>query len=148
MKRVVFGEVYGKKRRAETRKQNGSRRLVVPEVPTDGWNLNAEQVTKIIKRKKKLERTFDRIANFWWKKATILHKEIATCFQAAAQLEDLQFPLWFSEGKTTLIPKPGEFRGGNQRPITRLNNLYKWYTSCLLAQANQHIETYNASSVV
>ena len=25
---------------------------VVPEVPTDGWNLNAEQVTKIIKRKK------------------------------------------------------------------------------------------------
>ena len=25
---------------------------IVPEVPTDGWNLNAEQVTKIIKRKK------------------------------------------------------------------------------------------------
>ena len=41
------------------------------------------------------------------KKATILHKEIPTCFQATAQLEDLQFSLWFSEGKTTLIPKPG-----------------------------------------
>ena len=27
-------------------------------------------------------------------------------------------------------------------PIICLNNLYKWYTSCLLAQANQHIETY------
>ena len=54
----------------------------------------------------------------------------------------LQFPLWFSEGKTTLIAKPGEFRSDNQRPITCLNNLYKWYTSCLLAQANQHIETY------
>ena len=25
---------------------------VVQEVPTDGWNLNAEQVSKIIKRKK------------------------------------------------------------------------------------------------
>ena len=25
---------------------------VVPEVPTDGWNLNVEQVTKIINRKK------------------------------------------------------------------------------------------------
>ena len=71
-----------------------------------------------------------------------MHKEIATCFQATAQLEDLQLPLWFSEGKTTLIPKPGEFRSDNQRPITCLNNLYKWYTSCLLAQANQHIETY------
>ena len=116
---------------------------VVPEVPTDGWNLNAEQVTKIINRKKNWSSPGpDRIANFWWKKATILHKEIATCFQATAQLEDLQFPLWFSEGETTLIPKPGEFRSDNQRPITCLNNLYKWYTSCLLAQANQRIETY------
>ena len=115
---------------------------VVLEVPTDGWNLNAEQVTKIIKRKKNWSAPGpDRIANFWWKKATFLHKEIAACFlQATAQLEDLQFPLWFSEGKTTLIPKPGEFRSDNQRPITCLNNLYKWYTSCLLAQANQHIE--------
>ena len=108
---------------------------VVPEVPTDGWNLNAEQVTKIINTKKKRSAP-GRIVNFWWKKATILHKEIATCFQATAQLEDLQFPLWFSEGKTTLIPKPGEFRSDNQRPTTRLDNLYKWYTSCLLAQAH------------
>ena len=116
---------------------------VVPEVPTDGWNLNAEQVTKIINTKKNRSAPGpDCIANFWWKKATILHKEIATCFQAIAQLEDLQFPLWFSEGKTTLIPKPGEFRSDNQRPIICLNNLYKWYTSYLLAQANQHIETY------
>ena len=91
---------------------------VVPELPTDGWNLNAEQVIKIINTKKKRSAP-GRIVNFWWKKATILHKEIATCFQATAQLEDLQFPLWFSEG-----------------------NLYKWYTSCLLSQANQHIETY------
>lgn len=113
---------------------------VVQEVRTDGWNLNAEQVSKIIKRKKNWSAPGpDRIANFWWKKATILHKEIATCFQATAQLEDLQFPLWFSEGKTTLIPKPGEFRSDNQRPITYIP---KWYISCLLAQANQHIETY------
>ena len=97
----------------------------------------------IIKRKKNWSAPGpDRIANFWWKKATILDKEIPTCFQATAQLEDLQFPLWFSEGKTTLIPKPGEFISDNQRPITCLNNLYKWYTPCLLGQANQRIETY------
>ena len=73
---------------------------VVPEVLTDGWNLNAEQVTKIINRKKKKKKKKkgahlapDRIANYCWKKATILHKEIATCFQATAYLEDLQFPL-------------------------------------------------------
>ena len=114
---------------------------VVPELPTDGWNLNAEQVTKIINTKKKRSAP-GRIVNFWWKKATILHKEIATYFQATAQLEDLQFALWFLEGKTTLIPKPSEYRSDNQRPTTRLDNLYKWYTSCLLSQANQHIETY------
>ena len=72
----------------------------------------------------------------------IANKEIATCFQATAQLEDLQFPLWFSEGKTNLIPKPNEFRSVNQRSVTCLNNLYEWQTPCLLAQANQHIETY------
>ena len=99
---------------------------VVPEVPTDGWNLNAEEVTKIINRKKNWSAPGpDRIANFWWKKATILQKEIATNFKATAQLDDLQFPLGFSEGKTTLIPKPGEFRSDTQRPITCLNNLYK-----------------------
>ena len=99
---------------------------VVPEVPTDGWNLNAEQVTKIINRKKNWSSPGpDRTANFLWKKATILHKEIATCFQATAQLEDLQFPLWFSEGKTTLISKPGEFRSDNRRPITCLNRVPK-----------------------
>ena len=44
---------------------------VVPEVPTDGWNLNAEQVTKIINRKKNWSAPGpDRIANFSWKKAT------------------------------------------------------------------------------
>ena len=116
---------------------------VVPEVPTDGWNLNAEQVTKIINRKKNWSAPGpDSIANFLWKKATILHKEIVTCFRATAQIEDLQFPLWFLEGKKTLIPKPGKFRSDNQCPITCLNNLYKWYTSCLLAQTNKHIESY------
>ena len=50
---------------------------LVPEVPTDGWNLNAEQVRKIIKRKKNWSAPGpDRIANFWWKKATILHLTI------------------------------------------------------------------------
>ena len=48
---------------------------VVLEVPTNGWNLTAEQVTKIIKRKKNWSAPGpDRTANFWWKKATIFIK--------------------------------------------------------------------------
>ena len=39
---------------------------VVPEVQTEDWNLNAEQVTKIINRKKNWSSPGrDRIANFW-----------------------------------------------------------------------------------
>ena len=37
---------------------------VVPELPTDGWNLNAKQVTKIINTKKKRSAP-GRIVNFW-----------------------------------------------------------------------------------
>ena len=31
------------------------------------------------------------------------------------------YPLWFSEGKIQLMPKPGSFSSENQRPITCLN---------------------------
>ena len=37
---------------------------VVPELPTDGWNLNAKKVTKIINTKKKRSAP-GRIVNFW-----------------------------------------------------------------------------------
>ena len=51
-----------------------------------------------------------------------------------------EYPAWFCEGKTTLIPKPGEFTSDNQGPITCLNTLYKCFTSCLLVTTNQHLE--------
>ena len=38
-------------------------------------------------------------------------------FQAMTQGAH-EYPLWFSGGKTSLIPKPGEFASDNQRPIT------------------------------
>ena len=40
------------------------------------------------------------------------------------------YPLWFAKGRTRLIPKPKDFSSENQRPITSLNNIYKWFTSC------------------
>ena len=42
----------------------------------------------------------------------------------------------FAEGKTTLLPNPGELTSDNQRPITCLNTMYKWFTSCLLGPMN------------
>ena len=84
----------------------------------------------------------DRIVIFWWKRANCLHVGIVRAFQVIAQ-SDQEVPLWFAEGRTSLIPKPGEFSSENQRPITCLNNVYKWFTSCLLAPVNGHQEDYD-----
>ena len=53
---------------------------------------------------------------------------------------DQDVPLWFTEGRTSLIPKPGEFSSENQGPITCLNTVYKWFTSCLLQPVNSHLD--------
>ena len=55
---------------------------------------------------------------------------------------DHEYPLWFAEGKTSLIPKAGKFSSENQRPITCLNNMYNWFTSCMLKPMNQHLDKY------
>ena len=55
---------------------------------------------------------------------------------------NIEYSACFSEGKTTLLPKPGEFTGDSQSPITSLNTLYKWFTSCLFGPANEHLETH------
>ena len=64
-----------------------------------------------------------------------LHKGVVESFKEVSKL--------FSEGKTSLIPKEGEFLCENQRPITCLNNMYKWFTSCLLAPMDQHLVDYD-----
>ena len=63
---------------------------------------------------------------------------MARSFEAITR-SDHEYPSWFAEGKTTLIPKPGEFTSDNQRPITCLNTCYKWFTSCLLGPTDQHV---------
>ena len=47
------------------------------------------------------------------------------------------------EGKTSLIPKTGEFPSDNQRPITCLNTMYKWFTACLLVPTDKHLDEYD-----
>ena len=81
----------------------------------------------------------DRLVNFWWKHA--LHEGVARSFEAISRIDD-EYPSWFAEGKTSLIPKPGEFTSDNQRPITCLNTSYKWFTSCLLGPTDQHLEEH------
>ena len=51
-------------------------------------------------------------------------------------------PSCFLKGKPPSFRKKREFLSENQRPITCLNNMYKWFTSCLLAPMDQHLEHY------
>ena len=83
----------------------------------------------------------DRLVKFWWKRAHALHGGVARSFEAISRTDD-EYPSWFTEGKTSLIPKPGEFSSGNQRPITCLSTSYKWFTSCLLGPTDQNLEEH------
>ena len=104
----------------------------VPPPEEEDWVLETSEAVAVIKKKKNWSAPGpDRIANFWWKRATTLHQGMTTAFQAITGCEE-SYPSWFCTGKTSLIPKPGEFCSANQRPITCLNTLCKWFTSCTL----------------
>ena len=110
---------------------------LVPGLPTEGFQLDAKDAGKIISQKKIWSALGpNAITNFWWKKAHALQEGMARSFQAT--VHQPEFPLWFTGGKT----KSGEFKSENHRPITCLNTQYRWYTCCLLGQANRHLKDH------
>ena len=50
----------------------------------------------------------DKITNCWWKPAGNLHNGVVKSFKEISK-SDKDYPDWFSEGKTSIIPKEGEF---------------------------------------
>ena len=91
------------------------------EPPEEAFEPCVKQVERtILKKRNWITPGSNRIANFWWKRVNCLHSGIAKSFQAIA-LEDQDIPLWFTGGKTSLIPKLGDFSIENHRPITCLN---------------------------
>ena len=114
----------------------------VPPPIGDEWALEVAEAVKVLSKKRNWSAPGpDKITNFWWKRASTLHEGVVESFKEVSK-SDEDYPEWFSEGKTSLIPKEGEFLSENQRPITCLNNMYKWFTSCLLAPMDQHLEHY------
>ena len=114
----------------------------VPPPSNENFVLESTEVVKTIMKKRNWSAPGpDRIANYWWKKAHALHEGVTKSFQSIGQSPS-EYPMWFAEGKTTLIPKPGEFSSSNQRPITCLNTMYKWFTSCLLGPMDCHLNEY------
>ena len=116
---------------------------VPPPTNESVYTLTTEQVAKTIRKKKNWSAPGpDRIANYWWKRIDVLHEGVAKAFETIMKGQ-LEYPQWFSAGKTSLIPKPGAFTSDNQRPITCLNTVYKWFTSCLLEPIDDHLGQYN-----
>ena len=115
----------------------------VPPPTEEAWALDTSSAVKVPGRKKNWSAPGpDRLANFWWKCAYTLHEGVVSSFQAISEYEE-DFPAWFSEWKTSLIPKTGEFTSDNQRPITCLSTMYKCFTSCLLVPTDKHLDEYD-----
>ena len=90
--------------------------------PTDEqFLLTKEEAVNVIRKKRNWSALGpDLITNYWWKMAYSLHEGASNAFVNIVQ-HDHEYLLWFAEGKTSLIPKAGEFSSENQRPITCLN---------------------------
>ena len=115
----------------------------VPPLSDDEWALVVAEAVKFLSKKRNGSAPGpDKITIFWWKRAGTLYKGVFESFKEVSKSGE-EYPEWFSEWKTSLIPKEGEFLSENQRPITCLNNMYKWFTSCLLAPMDQHLEHYS-----
>ena len=115
----------------------------VPPPPQEPWQLKTSPAVRALLKKRNWSAPGpDKLVNYWWKRAHALHDGVTRAFLAISESEE-EFPGWFSEGKPSLLPKPGDFCSENQRPITCLNNIYKWLTSCLQSPMDSHLKEFD-----
>ena len=65
----------------------------------------------------------DAICNYWVKKITVLHQPLGTVMGKLLN-EDASLPTWVNRGRTSLIPKEGEWDTANHRPNTNMLEHY------------------------
>ena len=118
-----------------------SQRVPLPTVGT--WTVETNEAVKgILKKRNWSAPGPDRVVNYWWKRACTLHEGFSSAFKTITR-SSCAYPKWFTEGKTRLIPKQGDFTSENQHPITCLNTSYKWFTSCVLVPMDKHLKVYD-----
>ena len=83
----------------------------------------------------------DGIHNFWYKRFTSMHSQLAKNITMVIQNPE-EMPDFLTHGVTTLIPKGSETNNpSNYRPITCLPTMYKLITSILTDKIYQHLES-------
>ena len=89
----------------------------VPPPTGDEWAPVLAEAVKVLSKKHNWSAPGpDKITNFWWKRASPLHKAVVESFKEISKSDED-----YLEWKTSPIPKKGEFLSENQRPITCLN---------------------------
>ena len=80
----------------------------VPPTSLEEWDLETVARAKVISKKRNWSAPGpDRVVNFLWKRECAVHEDVKISFKGIS--ESLQaYPEWFAQGKSSLIPKPGE----------------------------------------
>ena len=85
----------------------------------------------------------DKIPNFWLKKLTSLHSHYACTFNKLLNKEE-EFPVWYTHGKTSLLPKSENTQMANKyRPICCLNTTYKLLNGIIADSIYSHLDKGN-----
>ena len=77
----------------------------VPPPTGDEWALEVAEAVKVLSKKRNWSAPGpDKITNFWWKRASTLHKGVVESFKVVPT-SDEDYLEWFSEGKTSSFRK-------------------------------------------
>ena len=81
----------------------------VSEPSEEECTIDYEHVKKVISKKRNWSAPGpDRVVNYWWKKAESLHEGVASSFQEIGR-GNCEIPIWFTEGKSSLIQNQESF---------------------------------------
>ena len=85
----------------------------VPPPSEKTWKLDTMKATQVLTRKKNWSAPGpDRLTNFWWKKAKVLHEGVAMSLQTIANI-NIEYPAWLSGLKA----KPHYSRNPENSPV-------------------------------
>lgn len=102
---------------------------IIPELNVDELPISNEIIWNGIKKKRNWSSPGpDLVVNFWWKKINATHDVIGNIFRGIINNE-CNIEGWYTQGRTALLEKDGDWTPSNTRPITCTNNLYKWFSS-------------------
>ena len=114
----------------------------IPEQVFD--TITAEELTTVIQKTHNWKAPgIDHLHNFWYKKLTSTHEQLAKVINEIIH-KPQSCPLFLTEGKTYIKPKnENTSNPSNYRPITCLPTLYKIITSILTHRIQKHLTDNN-----